>query len=101
MYTTTIFFCESTASVVSVYCTCTAGLCGCCNHITATLYYLQEYINTGLCEDELVGCTDQLQVWNKPNKNVEARPTDDVVNENGIWRPKVLPCESMGLPSSV
>jgi len=94
IYATKIFFCESTASVVSAYCTCTAGLCGCCNHITATLYYLEEYINMGLCEDELVGCTDRLQAWIKPRKkNVEARPTDDVVlrkMEYGVEkRPKV------------
>ena len=68
IYTTKSFFCESIASVVSAYCTCTAGLCGCCNHITATLYYLEEYINMGLCKDELVGCTDRLQAWNKPRK---------------------------------
>jgi len=80
IYIAKIFLCESTATVVSAYCTYTAGLCGCCNHVTATLYYMEEYINTGLCDDELIGCTDRLQTWIKPRKqNVAARPTDEVV----------------------
>ncbi|XP_065899160.1 uncharacterized protein [Dysidea avara] len=94
VYTTKIVLCESTASVASAYCTCTAGLSGCCNHVTATLYFLEGYIHAGLCEDELIGCTDRLQTWIKPRKqNVEARPTDEVVlnkMEYGIEkRPKL------------
>ena len=47
---------------------------------TATLYYLEEYFNSGPYEDELIGCTDRLQTWIRPRKqNVETRPTDDVV----------------------
>jgi len=90
IYTAKIFLCESTATVVGAYCTCTAGLCGCCNHVTATLYYMEEYINAGLCDDKLIGCTDRLQAWIKPRKqNVAARPTYEVVlnkMEYGIER---------------
>jgi len=41
-----------------VYCTCTAGLSGCCSHVTATLYYMEEYINRDPYTDKLIGCTE-------------------------------------------
>ena len=79
VYSTVIILCESTAHVASAHCTWTAGLSGCCNHVTA-LYCLEEYIHAGLYKDEQIGCTDQLQTWNKPRKrNVEAHPTDEVI----------------------
>ena len=70
---------EFIARVMCAYCACPAGLSGCCNHVTATLYCLEDYFHLGLHEDEKKGCTDRLQTWNQPRKrNVEARPTDDV-----------------------
>ena len=79
VYTTVIVLHNSTAHVASAHCTCPAGLLGCCNHVTATLYCLEEYIYSGLYEDDLKGCTDRLQKWNRPRKrNVEPRPTDKV-----------------------
>ena len=94
MYTTIIVLHNSTAHIASAHCTCPAGLSGCCNHVTATLYCLEEYIYSGLYEDDLKGCTDKLQKWNQPRKrNVEPRPTDEVTpskQEYGIEkRPKV------------
>jgi len=80
VYTTVIVFHESTARVASAHCACPAGLSGCCNHLTATLYCLEEYIYLGLYEDELKGCTDRLQMWNHPRKrNVVPQPTDEVI----------------------
>ena len=79
VYSAAIILCESTVHVASAQCTCTAGLSGCCYHVTATLYCLEEYIHAGLYADEQIGCTDRLQTWNKPRKrNVEACPTDEV-----------------------
>jgi len=31
------------AKVNTAFCVCPAGLSGCCNHVTATLYYIEEY----------------------------------------------------------
>ena len=47
-------------------------MAGCCNHITATLYCLEDYVGSGLREEEELGCTSRLQTY------VEPRPTDDV-----------------------
>ena len=94
VYNTAIILDEITARVANAHCTCTAGLSGCCNHVTATLYCLEEYIHAGLHKDEQIGCTDRLQTWNKPRKrSVEARSTDEVMMnkmEYGIEkRPKI------------
>lgn len=79
MYNVVIVICESTTKVSTAYCACPAGLAGCCNHITTTLYCLENYIHQHLYEDEEKGCTDRLQVWNRPRRsNVNARPTDEV-----------------------
>ena len=54
IYSVTILILESTARVVKAYCTCAcpAGLSGCCNHVTATLYCLKDYTHSGLQDDE-------------------------------------------------
>ena len=87
VYTTIVFLHESTARVASAHCACPAGISGCCNHVTATLYCLEEYIYLRLYEDEVKGCTDRLQMWNQPRKrNVVPQPTDEVIvrkNEYG------------------
>ena len=79
LYTVCTLMHQATARVIRACCTCPAGLSGCCNHITATLYCLEDYIHCGLQEDKWKGCTDRLQTWNQPRKrNLDARPTDDV-----------------------
>ena len=94
VYSVMIIICESTVKVSTAYCGCPAGLAGCCNHITATLYCLEHYIHERLYEDEEKGCTDRLQVWNHPRKrNVDARPTDEVKLSKQVYgvekRPKL------------
>jgi len=65
--------------VAQACCSCPAGLSGCCNHVIGTLYCLEDYIHSGLQEDERKGCTERLQTWNHPRKrNVEPKPIDDV-----------------------
>lgn len=79
VYHISVIIKECTSLVMCAYCACPAGLSGCCNHVTATLYCLEDYFHLGLHEDEKKGCTDRLQTWNQPRKRcVEARPTDDV-----------------------
>ena len=68
MYAVTIATQKSTCSVATAYCTSTAGLSGCCNHITGTLYCLEAYIHLGLQDDERKGCTERLQKWNQHRK---------------------------------
>ena len=77
-YTVCTLMHQATARVIRACCTCPAGLLGCCNHVTATLYCLEDYIHCSFQEDERKGCTDRLQTWNQPRKNLDARPTDDV-----------------------
>ena len=79
VYNIVIVVCESTAKVSTAYCACPAGFAGCCNHITATLYCLEDYIHQHSYEDEEKGCTDRLQAWNHPRrKNVNAHQTNEV-----------------------
>lgn len=63
VYSVTIFIHES-VHVAKACCSCPAGLSSCCNHVTATLYCLEDYIHSGLQEEERKGCTERLQTWN-------------------------------------
>ena len=86
IYNVTVIIRESNARVVIAYCTCPAGLAGCCNHVTAMLYCPEDYVGLGLREEEELGCTSRLQTWNQPRKrNVEPRPTDDVTLQGCVW----------------
>ena len=60
VYCVTIAIKESTCCVVTAYCTYPAGLSGCCNHITSTLYCLEDFVRRGLREERM-GCTE---MWN-------------------------------------
>ena len=72
-----IILCETTVKISTAYCSCPAGLAGCCNHISATLYCLEDYISQRLYEER--GCTERLQVWNQSQPpNVEPCPTEEV-----------------------
>ena len=51
MYNVSIFINES-ARVAHACCSCPAGLSGCCNHVTAALYRLKDYVYSGLQDDE-------------------------------------------------
>ena len=59
-----------TAHVRTVICNRPAGLSGCCNHITTTLYCTKEYFWLKLNEEDQKGCTKKFQVWHqsKPDK---------------------------------
>ena len=87
VYKVIIFLCESTVRVAQACCSCPAGLSGCCNHVTGTLYCLEDYIHSGLQDDERKGCTERLQTWNHPRKrNVEPKPIDDVyLVKKRVW----------------
>ena len=93
-YNVTIVIRETTAHVAIAYCTCPAGLAGSCNHITVTLYNcLEDYVGSGLREEEELGCTSRLQTWNQtwnqPRKcNVEPCPTDDVTLRKEVYGKK-------------
>ena len=88
LYNVCILIHRSNTQVIRAFCTCPAGLSGCCNHVTATLYCLGDYFHCGLQEDEQKGCTDRLQTWNQSRKrNLDARPTDNVKlvkHEHGV-----------------
>ena len=65
VYAVTIVMQETTCSIATA---CTAGLSGCCNHVTGTLYCLEDYIHQGLQDDKRKGCTERLKKWNQPRK---------------------------------
>ena len=81
---------KETAKVELAYCICPAGLYGCCNHVTATLYCLEDCIDCGLCEAERLGCAEKLQAWNQPRKKrVEPGQQRIFTGSNtSTWRPK-------------
>ena len=89
-----IVFIHESARVAKAHCSCPAGLSGCCNHVTATLYCLENYIHSGFQEEEQRECTECLQTWNKPRKlDAEPRTTDSIqlikIQYGVVKRPKV------------
>ena len=63
---------ESAARVAVAYCACPAGLSGCCNHVTALLYTLEDYVRHGLKgRMKKQGCTERLILWNRPRKKYQ------------------------------
>ena len=94
MYNVRIVLSKHTAHVERAICVCPAGLCGCCNHVTATLYCVEDYFRLKLNEEDQKGCTEKLQTWNQPrNKKVDARPTNLVMLTKKVYgvekRPKL------------
>jgi len=61
-------------------CSCTAGLGGCCNHVAALLYALEEFVRFGLREEvDETSPTSRLCRWNRPrSKRVEPRRVTEV-----------------------
>ncbi|XP_028407527.1 uncharacterized protein LOC114530141 [Dendronephthya gigantea] len=49
--------------IVSGYCTCTAGLLGSCNHVTAMLFRIEAAVSSGVTKPT---CTSKLSTWNVP-----------------------------------
>ena len=65
--------------VVVALCTCTAGLGGCCNHVAALLYALEEFVRFGLREEDEESPTSRLCRWNRPrSRKEEPRRVSDV-----------------------
>jgi len=59
--------------VKTAFCVCPAGLSGCCNHVTSTLYHIEEYFRLGVSEEDQKSCTEKLQIWIQPrSKKVDA-----------------------------
>ena len=66
-------------NIESAYCTCTAGLLGCCNHVTAMLFRVEAAVSTGATKPS---CTSILSKWNVPtgSKTVLVhKPIDEMV----------------------
>ena len=52
--------------VKAAICMCTAGLAGCCNHVAALLYALEEFVRFGLKSEDPLSPTSRLCQWNRP-----------------------------------
>lgn len=85
-YDVRIVLATHTAHVRLAVCVCPAGLSGCCNHITATLYCFEEYFRLKLNEEDQKGCTEKLQVWNQPKPaRIDARPTNLIMLTRKVY----------------
>ena len=49
--------------IENAYCTCTAGLLGCCNHTIAMMFRIEAAVSTGVTKPS---CTSLLSKWNVP-----------------------------------
>ncbi|XP_065904753.1 uncharacterized protein [Dysidea avara] len=86
LYKVYIVLSELTSDVAKAFCACPAGLSGCCNHVTATLYCLQNYFHLKLNEEDEKSCTEKRQLWNQPrDKKVDARPTNLVTLTKEVY----------------
>lgn len=52
--------------ILSAYCSCTAGLLGCCNHVVGTLFRVEAAVLTGVTKPT---CTSKSCQWNIPSNN--------------------------------
>ena len=75
VYPVNIVIWELPCSVNITYYTCPAKLSDCCDHVTATLYYLEDYIHQWLKDKErrLHGTSSSMEL-----QNVVGQPTDEV-----------------------
>ena len=55
----------------AAYCTCTAGLGGCCNHIVGMLFRIQAAVAEGLTHPS---CTSKACEWKKPKRFEPQKP---------------------------
>ena len=57
--------------IMSAYCTCTAGMLGCCNHIAGVLFRIEHAVKIGATK---TFCTSELCQWNVPNTKTTVKP---------------------------
>ena len=50
--------------ILQGYCSCTAGLLGSCNHVTAMLFRIEAAVSSGVTKPT---CTSRLAAWNVPS----------------------------------
>ena len=59
--------CSSNGDIITGYCSCTVGLCQCCNHVVAVLYKIEFANEKGLTDPT---CTEQVCAWNCSSKEI-------------------------------
>ena len=72
----------------SAYCTCTAGLLGTCNHVTAMLFRVEAAVSSGLTKPT---CTGKLCAWNVPKGSktqLVMKPLKQLVFSTSTYRKK-------------
>ena len=65
---------KSDGSVITGFCTCTAGHSRCCNHIAAVLYKLNYANEKGYTNP---ACTDEVCNWNSSSKEIHPMKVKD------------------------
>ena len=69
----------------SVYCTCTSGILGTCNHVTGMLSRIENAVQTGLA---IPSKTSVLCTWNIPKGqrvDTTVKPVRDLVSEKSVY----------------
>ena len=93
MYNVRIVLSKHTARVERAICVCPAGLSGCCNHITATLYCVEDYFRLKLNEEDQKAALKSCKPGTSREKKVDAWPTNLVMFDKKVYgvqkRPKV------------
>lgn len=77
VYTVYVHLLQDDGKVFKAKCSCKAGAGGCCKHVAATLFQIQDFVELGLSivpDDQ--SCTDVLQQWNVPKGHAA---TPDIV----------------------
>ena len=83
--------------IISGYCSCTAGLLGCCNHVIALLFRVEAAVRTGATKPS---STSLLSKWNVPTGNrskITHKPISEMTfnkyhyrKDNNITKDKIL-----------
>ena len=81
---------SDTGMVKMALCTCTFGLGGCCNHVAALLYALEEFARFGPREKDVDSPTSRLCKWNHSRARREMARRVVVVRLQHQFGPKPL-----------
>ena len=85
---------EVGGEIISAYCTCTAGLLRCCNHVAGLLFRIEAAILIGVTHPP---CTSILASWNIPSKKEKITPG---LVKNFLFKTETYSSESLETDNS-
>ncbi|KAL5006729.1 hypothetical protein ScPMuIL_015535 [Solemya velum] len=66
--------------IKTAYCSCTAGMLGCCNHIAGVLFRMEAAVMAGITDP---ACTSRVSIWNVPSTSRGVKP---VTAAQATWK---------------